>query len=174
MKRMFAFVMSLLFLIPTVTVGTDEPLDQQTWVQLQNIPDWVRGAFADEGLDEHFEFSYHLNPCYLRGDLNGDGEADVAILIRSIPDGKVGIAVCHYNLKNVQILGAGTNLGNGGANFSWMDIWSIFRKGEVAQGVAERTPPTLVGDALMVEKSESAGGLIYWDGEHYAWYQRGD
>jgi hypothetical protein len=166
--------MSLLFLVPIVTIGTDESFDYQAWTQLQNIPDWVRGVFAEEGLDERVKFSYHLNPCYLRGDLNGDGEADIAVLVRNIPDGEVGIAVCHYGLKGVRILGAGTNFGNGGPNFSWMNIWSVFRKGKVVQGVTDKTPPTLLGDALMVEKSESASGLIYWDGEKYDWYQQGD
>jgi hypothetical protein len=31
----------------------------------------------------------------------------------------------------------------------------------------------LIGEALLVEKSESGGALIYWDG-NYKWQQHGD
>ncbi len=174
MKRILVFATSLLLMTSSVTVGTGEQFDYQAWVQNENIPVWVRNAFAEGGFDRYFEFSFHLNPCYLRGDFNGDGDADVALLIRSISDSSTGIAVCHYGLKDLQILGAGTSIGNGGSNLTWMDIWSVFRKGEIGQGASKKAPPTLLGDALKVEKSESASGLIYWDGKRYVWYQQGD
>lgn len=174
MKRMVATVIGLLLLVPLTSTGTDDAFDYQAWVQLQNIPGWVRDVYTEKELDKRVEFSFHLNPCYLRGDFNGDGEADVAVLVRSLSDSEVGIAVFHYGTKDARILGAGTVIGNGGRDFSWMNIWTVFRKGEAGQGATDKAPPKLLGDALLVEKSESASGLIYWDGEKYAWYQQGD
>ncbi len=55
-----------------------------------------------------------------------------------------------------------------------MDVWSVYPKGPVSQSVGETTIPTLVGEALHVEKSASASGIIYWNGKKYLWYQQGD
>ena len=55
-----------------------------------------------------------------------------------------------------------------------MDAWYVYDRGKVEQGAFEEAPPTLKGDALMVINTESASGLIYWDGDAFAWYQQGD
>jgi hypothetical protein len=34
--------------------------------------------------------------------------------------------------------------------------------------------PLLSGGALLVEKSEAASALIYWNGKRYVWSQQGD
>jgi len=70
-------------------------------------------------------------------------------------------------------LGAGTPFGNGGANFDWMDRWSISRKRKV-NVEADGGTPTLIGDALLVEKIDSASAIVFWNGKEYQWYQQGD
>ena len=114
MKRILVFATSLLLMTPTITIGTGEQDDDQARVQIESIPVWVRNAFTEGEFDKHFEFSFHLDPWYLRGDFNGDGDADIALLIRSISDSSTGIAVCHYGQKDLHILGAGVSIGNGG------------------------------------------------------------
>jgi len=146
----------------------------QESIHAWNTPDWVKQIFVKKKLDKRYSFSYQLNPFYLRGDFNGDGKIDIAILIEEIKTGKKGIAVCHAGKDEVFILGAGNTIGNGGEDFKWMDIWEVYPKGLVHEGSDEATIPTLVGDALFVEKSESASGLIYWNRKSYAWYQQGD
>jgi len=44
----------------------------------------------------------------------------------------------------------------------------------VEQGADGKTAPKLPGDALIVNKTESACALIYWDGKRNDWYQQGD
>jgi hypothetical protein len=44
----------------------------------------------------------------------------------------------------------------------------------VGRGADQKKPPVLRGDALYVEKTESASAIIYWDGSTYRWYQQGD
>jgi len=115
-----------------------------------------------------------MNPFYLEGDFNGDGALDVAVLIKERGTGKHGIAVVHGTIGKITILGAGIGIGNGGDDFDWMDSWQVYSKTHAAHGAGETSVPHLRGDALLVEKSESASALIYWNGEWYLWSQQGD
>ena len=112
-----------------------------------------------------------MNPFYLRGDFNGDGKIDVAVLVKQRSTGKSGIAIVHSGTSKVTILGAGTAIGNGGDDFDWMDSWEIYSKDRVA---SKTSVPKLHGDALLVSKSEAASALIYWNGKRYVWLQQGD
>lgn len=93
--------------------------------------------------------------------------------MRERKTGKVGIAVARQ-AGPVDILGAGTFLGNGGDNFNWLDHWYTFTEAPVTVGADQSAPPKLIGDAIYVEKSESASAIIYFKGPGYAWYQQGD
>ena len=116
----------------------------------------------------------NINPYFLQGDFNGDGKIDTAVLVKEKATGKDGIAVVH-GPGEVHLLGAGQDNGGRGDNYDWLDAWYTFPKGIVDQGIgAEDSPPKLIGDALMVIKTESASALIYWTGKDYKWYQQGD
>ena len=130
--------------------------------------------FKAAGLDRQYEFSFHLKPSHLSGDFDGDRKSDIAILVRQKTTGKIGIAVCQSSTNRVSFVGAGTEVGNGGDNFDWMDIWSVTPKAVAARQVGKAAAALLKGDALHVEKSESAGALIFWNGKEYAWRQLGD
>jgi hypothetical protein len=140
--------------------------DNRDRMQIENVPAWIVQLFSAKKLDAEYEFRFTLNPFYLQGDFNGDGKPDAAILVKNKVSSKVGIAICHAGKNEVFVVGAGTTAGNGGDDFSWMDVWQVYSKA--------RARPKLIGDALLVEKSESGGGLIYWDGKTYKWQQRGD
>jgi hypothetical protein len=144
-----------------------------SWAQKVNIPGLVKDIFAKKKLDDVYEFSFNLNPFYLRGDFNGDKQNDIAILIKEKKTGKMGIAICHYKKSEVFIVGAGHAIGNGGDDFKWMHVWSVYPKSKV-QSPEERTPIQLIGEGLSVEEGESASGLIYWTGKEYKWYQMTD
>jgi hypothetical protein len=136
-------------------------------VQRQNVPEWIVQRFCAKNLCAQYEFAFTLNPFYLRGDFDGDGKPNAAILVRNKESAKVGIAICHTGKNEVFFVGAGTTIGNAGDDFSWMDAWQVYANARTGR-------PKLIGEALLVEKSESGGGLIYWDGKHYKWQQRGD
>jgi hypothetical protein len=55
-----------------------------------------------------------------------------------------------------------------------MDSWQVYWKTRAAHVANETSVPRLRGDALLVEKSEAASALIYWDGKRYVWSQQGD
>jgi hypothetical protein len=115
-----------------------------------------------------------MNPFYLRGDFNGDGKIDVAVLVKQRSTGKLGIAVVHGATDKVTILGAGVAIGNGGDDFEWIDSWRVYSKDRVPRKAGEVSLPHLHGDAFLVEKSEAASALIYWNGKRYVWFQQGD
>ena len=100
-----------------------------------DIPESATTLFKTTGLDRQYEFSSHMNPFYLSGDFDGDGKPDIAILVKQKSSGKIGIAVCHSSTNNVLFIGAGTEVGNGGDNFDWMDIWSVTPKATAARKV---------------------------------------
>jgi hypothetical protein len=145
--------------------------DHREGVQRQNVPTWVVQLFSAKKLDGQSDFVFTLNPFHLRGDFNGDDKPDVAILVRNKESGKLGIAICHGGKNEIFLVGAGTAIGNCGDDFSWMDVWQIHPKPSGEKGCA---PAKLIGEALQVEKSESGGGLICWDGKKYVRQQQGD
>jgi hypothetical protein len=142
----------------------------QATAQHDDIPEAVRRAIATDSLAKDYDVSVQLKPFYLGGDFNGDGNGDVAVLVKQRSTGKLGIAIIHGAIHKVTILGAGTAIGNGGDDFEWMDSWEIY-KDRVASGTSV---PKLHGDALFVSKSEAASALVYWTGKHYVWLQQSD
>jgi len=140
-------------------------------VHLHDIPEVINRAVTNGLLAKEYELSFHINPFYLRGDFNGDGKADIAVLIKQRSTGKLGIAIIDGATDNVTVLGAGNVIGNGGDDFEWMDSWEIYSRDRVTGG---KSVPHLRGDALLVGKSEAASALIYWNGKRYTWFQQGD
>jgi hypothetical protein len=136
-----------------------------------DIPEMIDRAIANGLLAKDYDLSFRMSTLYLPGDFNGDGKADVAVLVKQRSTGKLGIAIIHGEPDMVTILGAGTAIGNGGDDFEWMDSWEIYSKGRAPSGPSV---PKLRGDALLVSKSEAASALIYWNGKRYAWLQQGD
>ena len=160
----------LLVLTSLATAQDNAPVS----TQLLNVPQSVIELFKSNKLDQQYDFSFKLNPFYLRGDFDGDSKPDIAILVSQKTTNKIGIAICHSASGRIFIVGAGRSLGNGGDDFGWMDVWQVFPKGRVSRGAGEKSVPTLKGEALSVQKSESASALIYWNGGRYVWYQQGD
>ena len=136
-----------------------------------NLPDWCRSAVERSEKQMRVTLSNRLNPYYLQGDFDGDAKLDLAVLVSAAANRKSGILVVFRDRPETVLVGAGVPLGAGGDDFSWMDAWSVRPRGPIEGAGA---PPRLRGDALLVEKSESASALVYWDGKAFRWYQQGD
>jgi hypothetical protein len=121
---------------------------------------------AEEGL----EIDRRLNPFYLRGDFDGDGRPDYAVLVRR--GSNRGIALCRGSSPKAITLGAGSAFNE----MTDLDFtsWHIYDKHFVERGVGEGSPPKLMGKAIWIEWDESASALIYWNGRGFSWYQQGD
>lgn len=139
-----------------------------------NLPDWSRRRIEILAAEKRLVVSRDLYPGHLEADLNGDRKLDLAVFVRHARTRKAGIAILLRDRGGAVVLGAGFDFGNGGDDFSWMDAWSVHPKGTVARGGDSGPAPRLRGDALLVEKSEAASAVIYWDGRSFRWYQQGD
>jgi len=96
-----------------------------------------------------------IDACVRRGDFDGDGRPDVAVLVvEAAEPRRKGIALLTSDAER-SLLGAGNAVGNGGADFSWMDAWRVSKKAETTRLIGRAA-----GDGLIVEKAESASGLI--------------
>jgi hypothetical protein len=182
MRKYLEFLILLVFFTLPSVLATAQEL---TFPQESSIPEWVAPVFEQFGLSNRYVFSSRLNPFYQRGDFDGDGKQDFAIWIRELKSNKVGIAIINRRTEKISIIGAGNMIVNrvgkaiwarsdGGDSLDVIDAWHVYEKGIVEQGVGEGSPPILKGDALMLIKTESASGLIFWTGKSYAWYQQGD
>ena len=141
---------------------------------IRDVPDAVEKALTKGSTGKKYDLSFRIRPSYLEGDFNGDGKLDVAVLVKERATGKLGIAIVHGTTGKVTILGAGIGIGNGGDNFEWMDSWQVYSKKRASHAAGDGSVPNLSGDALLVEKSEAASALIYWNGKRYVWSQQGD
>jgi hypothetical protein len=139
-----------------------------------NLPEWVMRAAESAQLPKRYDVSPHLNPFFQSGDFNGDGRLDAAVLVRNKTTRQTGIIIFFSGGARSVVLGAGSTFRNGGADFIWMDNWSVYPKQEVHKSRWESKPPAPKGDALWVAKSESASAFIFWDGKQFVWYQQSD
>lgn len=149
---------NLLLLFSLTVYGQDE--GYKDWILTQRLPTWSIQKFNDLKISDNYKISDYINPFYLEADFNGDNKLDIAITVIEKQTNKKGIVIIHNLTDKYFILGSGVKIGNGGDDFNWMDIWKVDRKDNKT--------------GLHVGKSESASGLIAWDGEKYIWTQRGD
>ena len=147
--------------------------DYIEWCMKSCLPTWIHHSIKALNLDAEYEISFHINPYYQRGDFDGDGKPDYAVSIFEKASNKKGIMIIHYPGNESYIFGAGKAFGNGGDDFKWMLIWKVL-SGDTLNSIWGTNEVTLVGEALLCEKPESASGYIFWDGEEYNWYQGSD
>ncbi len=142
---------------------------QQGAVSEYDVPDEVDRCIKSLGTG--YEISGRINPFYLRGDFDGDGKVDHAVLVRR--NDQQGIVICRSVGGQLPVLGAGVEFHR--IKDLDFDAWQVHPKERrVEQGVGEGKPPRLRSDAILIVWEESASALIYWDGTRFVWYQQGD
>jgi hypothetical protein len=133
-----------------------------------NLPRLAGVALARSTYAKHYDVFLGLNPYFIRGQFDEDTVIDVAVQITQKGTDKRGIAIIHGADSSVHILGAGTPFANGGDDLEWLWVWR-------AEARSSRPDIAPAGrELLYVEKPESGGGMIWWDGRAYVWTQAGD
>jgi len=156
--------------------GTSAPNRQEQGIA-ENVPADIARQVLLPPFSGTYDVSTRMNPFYLRGDFDGDGVPDYAMLIESKKSHLKGIGIWLSSRKTIIVLGAGQPFiinGSGSRNLDFLNTWQVYGKKPVEGGVKAGPPPTLVGEAILVGKQESASGLIYWNGKEFRWYQQGD
>jgi hypothetical protein len=151
------------------------------WVLEQRTPSWALTAFQQLNLNDSLRISDFLNPFYFEEDFNGDSQLDIAVLIEHKSTLKKGILILHGQTKDFLIIGAGKNFNNRFDDVSWMDVWKLYRRNTSTELTYEDNLDiegaktiTVHNPSLELIVTESASGLIYWNGEHYKWSQKSE
>ena len=152
-------LLAALLLFGTLSSATAQEAPPE-WLARMALPRWVDSVVGPLVLQGTYSLALRLNPFFQIGDFDGDHRADAAVFVRDSSTGKQGILMLRRANPRPYPLGAGHMFGNGGDDFSWLDIW--------------RVEPGGRGDQLLVEKSESASGAITWNGRAYGWTQLSD
>jgi len=92
--------------LKTKTVTQSDPSSSPSPVAIRDIPEAIRRAIVSGSLAKDYDVSQIKLFC-LRGDFNGDGKADIAVLVKQRSTGKLGIAIVNGATDKVVILGAG-------------------------------------------------------------------
>jgi len=142
-------------------------------VDLDTLPEAVVSRISSLG--NKYDISDRINPYYLRGDFDGDGRVDYAVLVTEHGTGKRGLVVLLSSQPKPIVLGAGTPVQYGAPkrddlNF---DSWRVYGKGVVDAGTGFDAPPGKV-ELILVQKRESASGFFRWSGTRFTWVQQGD
>jgi hypothetical protein len=118
--------------------------------------------------DRDFEISDRMNPFYLRGDFDGNGVADYAVLIAQRNTGKAGIFVCFGRTHKAVRIAAGQPISlEGGKKFDDLgdfDAWNIDESGQ---------PVNRKRDAIHLIAKEAGSGRFSWTGKAFQWTQLG-
>ena len=136
------------------------------------LPPWAAERWTSTAGQLNVDISDRINPFFQRGDFDGDGRADLAVLVQHKANRKVGILILHRNGKHT-LLGAGHTFANGGDDFEWMDLWWVEDRGAVQQS-HDYPVVKLQGDGLLVAKEGSASALIFFKAGEFHWQQKGD
>lgn len=141
-----------------------------TYTELWSLPGWFSEA---KRIAEPHRISCRLNPFYQKGDFDGDGQDDLAVLITNTLNGKHGIALVRRASGALTIMGAGVPFDGEDDDFSWLDVWRV-EPPPVGSNAWKEAVPAFRGEVLYLEKSESASGWAGFVGERVIWYQGSD
>lgn len=137
------------------------------------LPSWATQQLDNLAKREAIEASARINPFVLRGDFDGDGKGDLAVLIKNKDSKKEGIVFLFRQKTAPLIVGAGHALSNGGDDFAWLEVWQVEDKGSLQHSYHEKSL-RLKADGIVVAKEGSASALIYIKGAKAVWQQQGD
>ncbi len=163
-----------------VTKNYDSIINSEYYIE-ERLPNWFSESKIMNKLviNKLYKIENRLNPLYLEEDFNGDGTLDLAIPIFEINSDKKGFAIIHGITFEIFIIGAGKVEQNGlSDNMDYVDIWTINREEINEPGAEEETgngeDGTLIlkNKSINISKSESGGGLIYWNGTNYAYFHQ--
>jgi hypothetical protein len=137
-------------------------------------PDAIDRCLADPGVKGQLEVVATRNPLYLRGDFDGDGLPDYALVVRKPKTRNNGVLICAGRGKVTLIGRAVTD----GPAFSSLpndrfvaQNWAVFTTKEVVEltkwsSNVPRPIPDLKGEAIAMI-SEEAVSFIYWNGSRF-------
>ena len=136
------------------------------------MPSWAVQKWEALAKRQGLVISTRINPFVWRGDFDGDGQSDLAIMVKHSSTKKEGIVLLLRSGRSL-VLGAVHPFGNGGDNFSWIDLWYVEDRGTTQNSYYEKAV-LLTADGIIVAKEGSASALVYLKHGKARWQQQGD
>ncbi len=165
----FKIYLILLFAWPIACLAQEE---DHTSLLKECLPDWALQELQTRNTFSTYSIADFINPFYLEGDFNADHKVDIAILLEEKSTHKKGFMILHNGKDEPVLFGAGHRFENGSDDYSWLDIWKVYRNEKAEPGINENKTIYLIGDGLWIGESESSSALIYWTGKTYKWSQQ--
>jgi len=171
MKIIISLLLSLLF--PSLAYSeTHGCSDRDTeFSNRSSAPEIFWELLGKSGIQEDYLLGIcSLNPWYLMGDFNGNGQYDFALLLRQRAGNNEQKLTVIWDSGKAVFLDRDDKL-----QYPSIEVWHIYPKYEkVLLGAEEGTPPILKGDGIMICKLESSSSLVYWNGTRFTYYWQGD
>jgi hypothetical protein len=115
--------LTLIAMAASVIAGYPQ-LRENTYA-IRSLPVWVQAVLQTPSFSGKHELHFGVNPYYQRGDFDGDRSPDCAVLIRERSTKKIGVAFIHAASRKWHVVGAGSPLGNGSDDWSWLGVWRV-------------------------------------------------
>lgn len=152
-----------------VFVCGDSSLSPSASTQKVWTPTEISSCFKGPELRKS-KIDSRVNPYYLRGDFDGDGKPDFAVMILGPNSESSGLAICHGNGQRF-VLGAGSV-----PKFStWKDDnflsseWEVATLSQFRELVYDKKAGINAKGEVIVLWWEDGSAYIFWDGEKYRW-----
>jgi hypothetical protein len=143
-------------------------------------PDLLRKA-EERGLYDRTELPVFrgMNPFFMRGDFNGDGELDLAFWVRDTKTQERGIAIVHSTLDRLYVFGAGRpRPPPAEPNTTTLDVdaWHLLPAGHTephlytgvpALGLTAEQPFTFERETIEFVHLLKSAFAFYWAGGQY-------
>lgn len=164
--------------IDTVFSHRQNDFENSAYLIRERLPDWFIESDLLKGIKirEDYQIDIRLNPFYFEEDFNGDGHLDIVIAVKEISTDKAGFAILHGASNNLFLIGAGTEIKFGlSDDMGAYDVWKVNREKKYSTGLDGNYKEEYIllsTPALEVTKTETGGGIIYWNGKEYAYLHR--
>ena len=167
------FILFLTLILPSLVYSeTKDCSDRDTeFSNRSSAPEKLWELIKESGVEKNYSLSIcGLNPWYLMGDFNGNGQYDFALLLHERSEENETRLAVIWDSGKVVFLDRDEKL-----QYPTIQAWHIYPDYEkVLLGAEEGTPPVLQGDGIMIYKLESSSSLVYWDGSRFTYYWQGD
>ena len=135
------------------------------------VPAAIHSCLESEEL-KSYKIDFRINPFYLRGDFDGDGKPDFAVMILGASSQSTGLVMCQGNGKRF-VLGAGSKppfSTKRDDNFLSSD-WEVVTLQEFGKLLYDQKLGSRAKGEVITLTWEDGNGYIYWDGDRYRWFE---